>query len=56
MRKRDPNESLEDLNGLPRYHSTHKCTSCLKFVYNIRSCKGKTKVDKEIPISGNKLS
>jgi hypothetical protein len=48
------NDEPKDSRVLPRHLSTVQCTKCLKFGHNIRSCKGKTAADREIPKGGNK--
>jgi hypothetical protein len=48
------NDEPKDSRVLPRHLSTVQCTKCLKFGHNIRSCKGKTAADKEIPKGRNK--
>jgi hypothetical protein len=48
------NDEPKDSRVLPRHLSTVQCKKCLKFGHNIRSCKGKTAADREIPKGGNK--
>ena len=53
IRKKSINEMQRDPTKLLRYHLTCKCAKCKQFSHNVRSCKGKTRTDREIPIGGN---
>lgn len=49
------NDDPRDPNRLPRLLPTVKCQKCGVLGHNIRSCKGKTKADRVIPVGGNKV-
>lgn len=54
--RRKANDEPRNPHKLKRQYTTVKCKKCGKFGHNIRTCKGKTAADREIPKGGNKVN
>ncbi|CAL5188052.1 unnamed protein product [Lathyrus oleraceus] len=50
------NDGPSSSNVLPRHLTTVKCKSCGNFGHNLRTCKAKTMVDRQLPKGINKAN
>jgi hypothetical protein len=54
--RRKDNDEPRDPHKLRRIQPTIKCRRCGERGHNVRTCKGKTAADREIPTGGNNVS